>query len=360
MNFQRKAVVHQGSKMAILLAMSVAVWMGCLACSADFPAADTNVRVPPATTPVSSSCACATTTTGSGTTSVATTPVSPTVAAPIVVDTLIGVAPPRFVPNGGNLYVGTPVRITADSLPPQAVIEYSVDGGQQWKTGQQFALIDGGSLLTRIRLGTRTTRFRSTPFSVYFNRVLIIGNSIMSHAPDASIGWTNFNGMAASAPSNDFVHLLTQRLRLLQPAVQIKLQSGGDFERNYVNFKLTDWNEPLSFVPDLIIIRIAENIDESSVDRLNLETYYRNMLTKLVGSSKTVKVVCSTSFWYQPRTDAIIKKVAAEKGVPVAELCKLVGRPEYMALQYKDIGVAKHPNDAGMQQIADLLWAAVQ
>jgi len=362
MTIPKKTGLYSSCKRAILLAMSVAVWLGSLACSSDFPATDTNVRIPPATTPVSSSCVCSTTaTTGSSTTtSVSTTPISPTVAAPVVIDTLAGIAPPRFLPNGGNLYVGTPIRITADSLPAQAVIEYSVDGGQRWIAAQQFALMDGGPLLTRIRLGSKTTRSRSVPFSVYFNRVLVIGNSIMSHAPDPSIGWANFNGMAASAPEKDFVHILSRRLQLLQPSVIVKILSGGDFERNFAQFNIAGWNEPPQFAPDLVIIRIAENFDENSVDRLNLEKYYRDMLAKVVSNSKTVKVVCSSSFWYQPRTDAIIRTVAAGQGYPTADLCKLVGRPEFMATQYKDIGVARHPNDAGMQQIADLLWEAIQ
>jgi len=220
--------------------------------------------------------------------------------------------------------------------------------------------MDGGPLLTRIRLGSKTTRSRSVPFSVYFNRVLVIGNSIMSHAPDPSIGWANFNGMAASAPEKDFVHILSRRLQLLQPSVIVKILSGGDFERNFAQFNIAGWNEPPQFAPDLVIIRIAENFDENSVDRLNLEKYYRDMLAKVVSNSKTVKVVCSSSFWYQPRTDAIIRTVAAGQGYPTADLCKLVGRPEFMATQYKDIGVARHPNDAGMQQIADLLWEAIQ
>lgn len=338
---------------------------GGVRCTADFPATDTKRVTPPqSATPVSSTCPPTTATVGSTTTTpgsttpVSTTPVSATQPTPAV-DTL-AVAPPRFVPNGGNLHVGTSVRIAADSLPPQAVVEYSVDGGQQWVIGQQFLLRDGGSLLSRIRLGTRTSRTRSTLFSVYFNRVLVIGNSIMSHAPDPSIGWNNFNGMAASAPEKDFVHILTQRLKALQPAVTVSLVSGGGFERNYVSDNLANLTEPLRLAPDLIIVRIAENVAEGDVDRLNFDAYYRALLSKVATSSVPIKVVCSTSFWNHPRTDAIIRKAAADSGIPVADLCKLVGRPDYLARQFANPGVAAHPNDAGMQQIADLLWDAIQ
>ena len=48
-------------------------------------------------------------------------------------------------------------------------------------------------------------------------RILVVGNSITRHGPNAEIGWGNRDwGMAASAPEKDFVHLLyTQPILLL-------------------------------------------------------------------------------------------------------------------------------------------------
>ena len=39
-------------------------------------------------------------------------------------------------------------------------------------------------------------------------RVLFVGNSITKYRPKPDIGWNNDCGMAASAPENDYVHLL--------------------------------------------------------------------------------------------------------------------------------------------------------
>ncbi|WP_236648815.1 MULTISPECIES: SGNH/GDSL hydrolase family protein [Spirosoma] len=329
--------------------VGVLMLVGMARCTADYPA--TNTAVPPQSTgPVSTTPAPATTTPGS------TPPTSPATS----VDTLTALPPPRFEPDGGNLYAGTPVRLVADSLPPQAVVEYSVDQGVSWTVGDRFPLMDGGVLLARVRVGTKAAQRRSRPFSVYFNRVLIIGNSIMEHLPVPSLGWFNSNGMAASSPQHDFVYLLTQQLKALQPAVVVRLQNGGSFERNYAQMNLADWDESLRFAPDLVVVRIAENVAEDQVDRLRFETYYRNLLTRFAASAGPVKIVCSTSFWNQPRTDAIIRSVAAEKGYPVADLSALVDKPEYMASQYKNPDVARHPNDRGMQQIASLLWASIQ
>jgi hypothetical protein len=302
-----------------------------------------------------SACTCATTAPGSTTTvpsgSTTTPPTTTTTVAPppIVVDTL-PVAPPRFVPNGGTVKLGTAVKVVADAVPNNGIIEYSVDKGQTWLAASQFALMDGGPLLSR-----------ETLFAVYFERMLVIGNSIMEHAPLPEVGWKNNNGMAASAPDNDFVHILTRRLQTLWPSTTVRLQFGGDFERMFWQYDLNNLNDALSNKPDLIVVRIAENVDQDLGDLRNFEKYYRALIDHLAANAAPVhKIVCSTSFWNQPRTDAIIQKVAAEKGYPVACLCGLVDRPQFQALQYINPGVAKHPNDAGMAQIAELLWDKIQ
>ena len=43
-------------------------------------------------------------------------------------------------------------------------------------------------------------------------KVFVYGNSIALHGPLAKIGWTNNWGMAASAPENDFAHLVVTGL----------------------------------------------------------------------------------------------------------------------------------------------------
>lgn len=299
-------------------------------------------------------------TTPPATTTATTPPVTVTVAPPVVVDTL-PVAPPRFVPNGGTFKVGTSVQLVADAVPDGGIAEYSIDEGKNWLRASPFALMDGGKFLSRIRVGTRTTRVRETAFNVSYERVLIIGNSIMSHAPAPSKGWLNFNGMAASAPEKDFVHVLTRQLQALNPGVVITLQSGGTFERQFWQYDLSEFDDALRNKPDLIIVRIAENVDQDLGVVHNFEKHYRTMLDYLAArAAPTRKIVCSTSFWNQPRTDAVIQKVGAEKGYPVACLCGLVGWSQYMATEYKDPDVAMHPNDRGMAEIARLLWEKIQ
>jgi lysophospholipase L1-like esterase len=323
----------------------IAVLTGC---GSDYPAdviADNQTNPPP-----SSTTAC------SGST-------SPGFSSAVgAVDTLL-IAPPRFSPDGGSFYASVPVQLTADSLPPLAIYEYSLDNGQSWQNGQQFTVTTGGKILARLRIGDRPSRSRSVTFSLFYRRMLVIGNSIMSHLPDPSIGWLNSNGMAASAPGEDFVHLLNARLASLYPQVSYRLQSGGNFEREFgkSTYSLDEFNESLQqFKPDLIVLRLGENVDESAVVSRNYEAQLSQLLDRLASYGQPVKIVATTSVWSRPLSDSIMRRLVAAKGHTLVDLSCMVGQGQYFASQYANPGVAAHPNDAGMQRIADAIWEKIQ
>jgi hypothetical protein len=259
----------------------------------------------------------------------------------------------------------TEVRLTADTLPPGAVIDYSLDNGQNWITGQQFTLTSGGTILTRIRAGNKLSVSRPASFSIYFKRMMVIGNSIMNHVPVPELGWFNNNGMAASAPEKDFFHLLTARLRTLYPAIETRQQASGNLERYYgmSTYSLDEFNDPVQqFRPDLILVRMGENVDDGQVPGRNFEGNFRLFLERLasLSGSQPVKIVCTTSVWSNPNADAVIRKIAGEKGYTLVDLSCMVGQGQYFASQYANSGVAAHPNDTGMQRISDLIWDKIQ
>ncbi|SOD96618.1 hypothetical protein [Spirosoma fluviale] len=322
-----------------------------IGCTRDYPSLD-GPRVVAVTPPAS-------TTPGSSSTS---SPGSSTAVPPAPFDTL-KVSPPRFSPDGGTFYLNTPVRLIADTLPAGAVIEYSLDNGSNWLTGDQFTVATGGTVLARIRAGSKLSISRGASFALYFKRMLILGNSIMSHGPVPDLGWFNFNGMAASAPEKDFVHLLTGRLRALYPTITVDLESGGGFERDFgtAAYSIDEFTPILQRVkPDLIVLRIGENIDQELVAPRNFEKQFRELLDLLANYGQPVRLVCTTSVWNKPKSDAIVRAVTLEKGHALVDLSPLVGQGGYFASQYKDPGVAAHPNDAGMQRIADLIWEKIQ
>ena len=48
-------------------------------------------------------------------------------------------------------------------------------------------------------------------------RVMFVGNSITLHGVLKEIGWNNEWGMAASSADNDYVHILMEKVRKLDP-----------------------------------------------------------------------------------------------------------------------------------------------
>lgn len=251
--------------------------------------------------------------------------------------------------------------LSAPALPDGAVLEYSADKGTTWVAGSQITITNRIDLLGRVRLNQQTSPSVNVTFSPYFQRMLVIGNSIMNHGPAPDLGWFNNNGMAASAPEKDFVHLLTANLQTRYAPVAIRLQSSGSIERQYgmATYSIDEFNDPVQqFKPDLILVRMGENVDDSQVIGRNFEVYFRQFLERLASLSQNqpVKIVCTTSSWSNPQADAVIRKVTNEKGYPLVDLSSLVGRGQYFASQYANNAVAAHPNDAGMQRIADLIW----
>lgn len=273
------------------------------------------------------------------------------------------VAPDFFPANELQPYGSTIKLISTKKASVGSTVEYSNDNGQTWIAGQELTLVNTGVVQARLRVGSRISPVTQAKFTPYFQRIYILGNSISSISSAPSIGWFGNWGMAASAPEKDYVHILSSRLRERYPAIELKIL-GNDFERNFwgFDFESEEFTKHLAFGPDLIIVRISENINDGEVANRDFEGAYRKLLERLVSFSGPVKVVCTTSFWpNQSRSNAIIRKVAQEKGYPVADLNVLAGKPMYQAHEFfTNIAVGDHPGDLGMQAIADLIWEKVR
>lgn len=274
-----------------------------------------------------------------------------------------GLPIPSFSQQNGSLPYGTALKLTASNMPTGATMEYSYDNGTTWVKGDQVPVISKRPMLARTRINDLTSQTTQATVTPYFQRMMVIGNSIMSHGPAPDLGWNNFNGMAASSLDKDFSHLLQAKLNGLHDGVQLKLVSGGGFERQFgqAGYSITEFLTPLQeFKPDIIFVRIGENMDEGAVLQNNLDGNYRLLLDFLTqNAGGPVRIVCSTSVWTRPQADAVVRKVTSDKGYPLAELKSMVGVPSYFASQYANAGVAAHPNDAGMQRIADIIWDAI-
>ncbi|QKZ15811.1 SGNH/GDSL hydrolase family protein [Spirosoma sp. KUDC1026] len=270
---------------------------------------------------------------------------------------------PVFSQSTGSVAFGASVNLTASALPAGAVVEYSADNGTTWTAGTQLSVTNKVDLLGRTRQNQQTSATTKASLTPYYQRMLVIGNSIMSHGAAPDLGWFNTNGMAASAPEKDFVHLLDAQLKTLYPQATYRMQSGGGFERDFgkSTYNIDEFNAILQqFKPDLIILRIGENVDEENAVSRNYEGQLRTLLTKLATYGQPVKIIATTSVWSRALADSIMRKVVSEKGYPLVELNSMIGQGQYFASQYANPGVAAHPNDAGMQRIADLIMEKIK
>ncbi len=191
-------------------------------------------------------------------------------------------------------------------------------------------------------------------YTLFYKKVLIVGNSITHHSPRADVGWNGSWGMAASKADSDYVHRLTRTLRARYPDVQVRLVDGVAFESNYETYDLKKLDEHASFQPDLIVMRIAENVTIKNEDVFR-ERY--GAFIKRLTAQTTAKVVCTTSFW--PDQFAVIGSIGVVAGQNKYDLVNIGGffnDKTYTAQGiFKDSGVAMHPSDKGMRAIYEAI-----
>ena len=258
----------------------------------------------------------------------------------------------------GNLPYGTYMLLKADSLPEQSYLEYSWNEGKNWIKGDSIVLCQSGTLIARAHSANTVSPVAKKSFTLYYKRILIVGNSITGHGPAPELGWYGDWGMAASKADSDYVHLLSRDLKSRYSASQIKVLYGVPFEKNYKSYDFNQLSESVLFKPDLIIMRIGENIN--LVDGKVFKEKY-DQLIKVLRSDTQAKVICTTSFW--PGREAQvedIKAVAAANQYGLVDIGGFYYDKSYTAAGlFKDAGVANHPSDKGMraiyQSIADKL-----
>lgn len=195
-----------------------------------------------------------------------------------------------------------------------------------------------------------------------FNRAVFVGNSITKHPAAPGIGWPYYWGMAASAESKDFVHLMLTALRTANPNLQHYITyDGAYFEGNYLAgipdniYKsfYTD-NVQAAFgagnLADFIGVYISENLDNGAFN----ETQFRAQLDKLLASiphTSNCTIQFRNSFWDgQSLSNAAIQKYCQDKGYKFVDISSIRELSQYMSSAVD----GRHPNDAGMAALASL------
>lgn len=216
-----------------------------------------------------------------------------------------------------------------------------------------------------------------------YNKVLVVGNSI-TYYPAPRSNWPGEpRGMAATAPNKDFVRLLTAKLQTNNANVQVRTfadfasetsnvindATGPVWEAQYWTTDLNKFDAVAAWQPDLIIMRVGENVGDPAHDFL---THYLALIDKLKSQSPNAKVVLTPSVWGQTDVTNAIATAASQRSYPYANTLASMwtfmndaSNPYYPWHVYKDSqgndddGVNRHPNDAGMQRIADEIWAKI-
>ncbi len=184
-------------------------------------------------------------------------------------------------------------------------------------------------------------------------RILVVGNSITRHGPCKEIGWERDWGMAASAPEKDYVHRLYAKLTENGQDVYMRIRQCAFWERNYLKEDiLTHYEEEKAFQADVVVFRLGENVAAED------KPYFKEALEKFIAHicPKTGRTVFTTCFWKNDIIDEAIAAVAKERG----EVCLdgfLAKDETNMALgQFEYSGVAGHPSDKGMEEMATLIF----
>ncbi len=192
-------------------------------------------------------------------------------------------------------------------------------------------------------------------------RILIVGNSITRHSPKADIGWFGDWGMAASSKDKDYVHLLEKLILPKSPDSTFCICQAADWERNYKcgSSQFDLFALASEFGADIIILRIVENCPHTDFDADVFKKEYLKFISYL-NTKKDAKIIIASSFWKHP-ADSVLKTLADENGYDFIYLGDLGERSEMRADGlYEHSGVAAHPGDLGMENIAKLIFDKVE
>ena len=208
-------------------------------------------------------------------------------------------------------------------------------------------------------------------------KVLVIGNSITQHTPNANLGWLANWGMAATSRDNDYVHLLQAKALEKNAYVQLHSVNIAEYEKYFYDWSqiVLDYGRHAEFDPDIIICTIGANVkngaNEGDSSYENDKTFTKELYKAIIdyfNPGHDAKIIVGTTPLTNVSIDAIIYDAAAAYGYDYVDMTDLSG-DQYKATGYEatlkeqfgvtsiNSGVLNHPGDEGMAAMADRLWA---
>ena len=194
-------------------------------------------------------------------------------------------------------------------------------------------------------------------------KVAFLGNSITLHGVAPGIGWTNAWGMAASAAEKDYVHIVTRGIeKATGRKADVLVRNLAAFERGFEDWDVgKGLDDVVSFSPDYLIVALGENVRNLKVekDKLAFRKAFKGLLTPFFRGKTRPNVVVRGVFWPNADKDFQMAHVASDFAVPFvrADLATASGMQAKGLFQHP--GVAAHPGDEGMAEIARRVLAAL-
>lgn len=186
-------------------------------------------------------------------------------------------------------------------------------------------------------------------------KLLFLGNSITRHGKAENLGWCGDWGMAASSKENDYVHKLISKFCQKGIKVSVCIANLSDWERTRnMDLLFTKYLSALRFNADYVIVRLGEN---ACPDKYlsEFELCYGE-LTDLF-SRNGAKIVLTDLFWEYEPFDNFVAELAKARGYAFAEIHDLGNDDEMKAIgKFSHSGVAVHPGDKGMAEIAERIF----
>lgn len=181
------------------------------------------------------------------------------------------------------------------------------------------------------------------------HRILILGNSITLHGPSPEIGWLGDWGMAATSAAHDYAHVVAAHI----PDAALEIRNISTLETNPELFALHSLDSSLAKAPDLVIIELGDNARDASTFR----TAYQALIGRIV-AAQPARILCTTTWWGNDTIDAVVRSACGGTTARVVEIGDLYTNPLNRAASERsslDSGVAIHPGDRGMTQLADAI-----
>ncbi len=254
----------------------------------------------------------------------------------------------------------------------------SVDG----KISASVAVPEGKNncVLKPFILNTKTLKPYDKPL-----KVLLIGNSYTSHAPDTTKGWIGNWGMAASSADKDYAHLLTSMLNKNSKNTEVLIRNISpiekDFSKNGIDTNASMYyQDAIDFDADIIVATFGANIKditwEDDAGYSNTSEFtkadYKNIIDKFNPNADAVVIAGDTIAAGSDLNNskkAAIKGAAEDNGYIYVELDDIISsfpvEDEYKTNQeqYKNAlsgevnsGVLRHPGDTGMSYLANRIY----